>query len=72
MGSPIVVVILRRGLKADWALHSPILVEKEIAWETDTLNWKVGDGKTPWNNLVYQPLPLPEPFREFRLQRTFK
>lgn len=44
---------LRRGLASDWTLVNPILAEGELGYELDTKYFKVGDGVTPWNGLVY-------------------
>lgn len=38
---------------ANFALINPILLKGEIAFESDTKRFKVGDGMTPWNNLPY-------------------
>jgi len=44
---------LRRGLSTEWTAADPILAEGEIAVETDTLKFKVGNGVTNWNILPY-------------------
>lgn len=44
---------LRRGLAAQWASVNPILAEGELAVESDTRRFKVGDGTTVWNSLGY-------------------
>ena len=41
----------------------PVLLKGEIVYESDTTLHKVGDGKTPWNNLPYvgggnRPIPF--------------
>jgi hypothetical protein len=38
---------------AAWAASNPVLLEREIATETDTRKMKIGDGATRWNNLPY-------------------
>jgi hypothetical protein len=38
---------------AAWAAANPILAEREIGFEQDTLRFKVGDGSTPWTSLQY-------------------
>lgn len=38
---------------ANWSLHNPILLNREIGFESDTGNCKIGDGNTTWNNLPY-------------------
>jgi len=38
---------------ATWAAANPVLLDREPAFETDTLRMKVGDGATAWNGLPY-------------------
>lgn len=47
---------LRRDTKINWTNNNPILADGEIGFETDTqpYKFKVGDGRTPWNSLVYE------------------
>lgn len=44
---------LRRGTQAQWAAANPVLAAGEIGWESDTAEFKVGNGTTPWNTLPY-------------------
>ena len=44
---------LRRGLASQWASINPVLAEGELAVETDTRRYKVGDGAKVWNSLEY-------------------
>lgn len=46
---------IRRGLAADWAnpSNNPVLLAGEIGLETDTGNFKIGDGTLVWNSLPY-------------------
>lgn len=44
---------IRRGASTDWANANPVLTEGELAFENDTLKFKVGDGLTDWNALAY-------------------
>lgn len=44
---------LRRGTKAVATANNPTLKEGEIGLETDTFNFKIGDGTTAWNALDY-------------------
>ena len=44
---------IRRGAAADWADVNPILTEGELAFENDTLKFKVGDGTSDWASLNY-------------------
>jgi hypothetical protein len=51
-----VTIQLRGDTSANWTLVNPILAEREIAIETDTLFYKIGDGITAWNSLSYNYL----------------
>lgn len=42
----------RRGTAADWAAQNPVLADGELGFETDTKVIKVGDGVTPYNDLL--------------------
>lgn len=42
---------LRRGLKSVWERNNPILAAGEPGYATDVFQLKIGDGKTPWNEL---------------------
>lgn len=44
---------LRRDTAANWTSADPILLEGEMAVETDTGKFKVGDGTTTWGSLIY-------------------
>lgn len=37
----------------NWQIANPILAEREIGYDKDTGQYKIGDGKTAWNNLPY-------------------
>lgn len=43
---------VRRGPSEEWERVNPILQEGEPGFATDTYVYKVGDGKTAWNDLV--------------------
>lgn len=43
----------RRGTYAQWAAANPTLAEGEFGLETDTHQFKVGNGLTAWNSLSY-------------------
>lgn len=45
---------LRHDTAANFASENPILLAGEAAIETDTNKFKIGDGATAWNDLVYQ------------------
>lgn len=47
------IIQLRGDTAANWLLIDPILHAREIALETDTLYYKVGDGTTIWSLLPY-------------------
>lgn len=44
---------LRRGTAATWTTVNPILGTGEPGFETDTANFKIGDGATAWTGLPY-------------------
>ena len=43
----------KRYAKEYWENKNPILFEGELGFESDTPNFKIGDGVTAWNNLDY-------------------
>lgn len=50
---------LRGDTAAAWSSANPVLASREIALETDTHKFKVGDGSTAWNSLAYGGLQGP-------------
>ena len=44
---------IKRGTAARWAEVNPILEQGEPGFVYDENRLKVGDGKTPWNDLPY-------------------
>ena len=44
---------LRRGLAATWASTNPVPLDGEISLERDTGRYKIGDGVTAYNDLLY-------------------
>lgn len=44
----------RRGTATEWQTTNPVLVDGEPGWDTTTGGFKVGDGVTAWNDLLYQ------------------
>lgn len=44
---------LRRGTAAQWTSSNPLLANGEVGIETDSKQFKVGDGSTYWNSLAY-------------------
>lgn len=47
------IIQLRRDLKATWLSVNPLLAEGEIGLETDTKQFKIGDGVNLYSNLPY-------------------
>lgn len=46
--------IQQRGDTAsNWTAQNPVLMDREIGWETNTRKAKFGDGVTAWNSLPY-------------------
>lgn len=43
----------RRDTAANWTAANPVLAEGELGLETGTKQFKIGDGTTAWNGLVY-------------------
>lgn len=43
----------RRGTADQWTNANPILNAAEIGWESDTNQFKIGDGTNHWNDLPY-------------------
>lgn len=48
-----VKIQLRRDTFANWTSANPTLAEGEVALETDSDRFKLGDGSTPYNSLPY-------------------
>ena len=51
---------LRGDTSANWTAANPVLADREMAIETDTRQFKIGDGVTSWNDLPYGGLEGPE------------
>ena len=43
----------RRGTASEWTAANPTLAAGEIGVETDTGKFKIGNGVTAWDDLVY-------------------
>jgi hypothetical protein len=43
----------RRGTASEWTTANPTLSSGEIGFETDTGKFKIGNGSTAWDDLVY-------------------
>lgn len=52
-----VSIQLRRGLAIEWEIVNPILAQAELASESDTGRFKLGDGIRAWNDLPYSSGP---------------
>ena len=52
-----VIIQLRRDTAANWTSNNPTLAAGELAIETDTDFYKIGDGATAWTSLGYSSLP---------------
>jgi hypothetical protein len=48
-----ITIQLRRDLASEWTSFNPTLANGELAYETDTLKFKLGNGIDDWNNLDY-------------------
>ena len=48
---------IRRGTALEWATANTLLAEGELAAELDTGRFKIGDGITRWNDLIYSSGP---------------
>lgn len=55
---PNVTIQLRRDTAANWTSANPTLAIGELGYETDTDNFKVGNGSTAWNSLAYNVVSL--------------
>jgi hypothetical protein len=44
---------LRRGTATEWSTANPTLAVAEMGIETDTDQFKIGDGTTAWTSLAY-------------------
>jgi len=49
---------LRGDTAANWTSTNPVLAPRELAVETDTMFYKIGNGTTPWNSLGYGGLAV--------------
>jgi hypothetical protein len=50
---PNIQLQFRRGTAIEWSNANSLLADGELAIETDTRNFKIGDGTTFWNTLPY-------------------
>lgn len=47
------LIQFRRDTAANWTSINPILAQGELGLETDTSNYKIGNGVDNWNTLIY-------------------
>jgi len=47
------LIQFRRDTAANWTSVNPILAQGELGLETDTSNYKIGNGTDNWNTLIY-------------------
>jgi hypothetical protein len=65
---PFIQIQLRRGLAADWTLGNPVLAVGEMALESDTNQFKIGDGVSDWVTLPYGGIQGPPgPAKKFTI-----
>lgn len=55
----VVRIQLRRDTASNWTSANPVLAAGEIGIETDTDQFKIGDGATAWSSLSYGGLQGP-------------
>jgi len=56
----VVQIKFRRGTATEWTAANPVLAEGELGIETDTSQFKLGDGATVWNSLGYGGIQGPQ------------
>ena len=56
----VVRIQLRRDTASNWTTADPVLGAGEIGVETDTDQFKIGDGTTAWSSLGYGGLQGPQ------------
>ena len=64
------LIQFRRDTAANWTSVNPILAQGELGLETDTSNYKIGDGVTDWNTLIYYQLSPQIPALLFNTQTS--
>ena len=47
------IIQIRGGTAAQWTTVNPVLADRELGVETDTLKLKIGNGVDAWNLLPY-------------------
>jgi hypothetical protein len=64
------LIQFRRDTAANWTSINPVLAQGELGLETDTSNYKIGDGVTNWNTLIYYQLSPQIPALLFNTQAS--
>mgnify|MGYP003610449498 FL=1 len=59
---------VRRDTAAAWTSANPVLKAGEQGYETDTGNYKMGDGASVWTALGYNAQPTPATYTPERTQ----
>ena len=57
-------VLLRRDFTSCWTTNNPVLRLGELGFDLNVKWFKLGDGKTPWNDLPWAEGPSPWPFND--------
>ena len=47
------IIKFRQDYSENWNIFNPVLIPGEIAVDVDLMQFKIGDGKTPWKELNY-------------------
>lgn len=47
------IISFRQDSSENWNIFNPILKPGELAVDIDLMQFKIGDGKTPWKELNY-------------------
>jgi hypothetical protein len=50
---PAAIIRLRRNTSVEWSALNPLLLSGEMAYETDTQKFRIGDGVTRYDELDY-------------------
>jgi len=50
-------ILFRRDTSGNWTNTNPLLAQGELGLETDTGQFKVGNGSDEWNSLLTLPAP---------------
>jgi hypothetical protein len=67
---PNIQLQFRRGTATEWSNANTVLAAGELAIETNTNNFKIGNGSTAWNSLSYGGLLGPTGPTSFTLSPT--